>query len=396
MARVSFAKALTCAAIACVVIGFAWHVSQQPMDFRVYHFGARGVFDGTRPVYGRSSGLGWPMHYRYPPVFLLLFAPFAWLPLGISAALWLVFKAMVLLVLIRSIAKRFPSPESGTDWLVPILLAGPFVIQDFRYGNAQFFIFALTAFGLLLARENPIAAGSSLGLAIAVKVWPLFFVPYLIVSRRLKTAAYSLLFAAVLTLLPSVYFGVRGNASLIGQWFRQEFATQTGQEEIWFPSQSIRGVMMRYLTAIDYSQVPDSNYPSVNIAHINPAVVRTLWFIVAGTAYLAFLWFASKQHAMPWANEALGFCLVALLQPFTQKYALVVLLFPAIVAARIKPGIARNLVYLSIALVLIQPIISGAANQRLMQTLGLDFAATLLLGLALTFLPSIERRTAEP
>ena len=52
------------------------------MDFRVYHYGARGVFDGTRPVYGLTSGLGWPMHYRYPPLFLLLFAPLAALPLG--------------------------------------------------------------------------------------------------------------------------------------------------------------------------------------------------------------------------------------------------------------------------------------------------------------------------
>jgi hypothetical protein len=35
-----------------VATAFGYYVSSRPMDFRVYHFGTRGVFDGTRPVYG--------------------------------------------------------------------------------------------------------------------------------------------------------------------------------------------------------------------------------------------------------------------------------------------------------------------------------------------------------
>src|SRR5207249_8565882 len=84
------------AGILAIALGFAYHVALHPMDFRVYHYGARGVFDGTRPVYGETSGLGWPMHYRYPPLFLLLFAPFAILPLGLAAAIWVVLKILVL------------------------------------------------------------------------------------------------------------------------------------------------------------------------------------------------------------------------------------------------------------------------------------------------------------
>src|SRR5689334_1257313 len=79
------------------------HVYRQPMDFRVYHFGARGVFDGTRPVYGLTSGLGWPMHYRYPPLFLLLFGPFTLLPLGPAAAAWVILKVLLLVWLVRRI-----------------------------------------------------------------------------------------------------------------------------------------------------------------------------------------------------------------------------------------------------------------------------------------------------
>ena len=153
---------------------------------------------------------------------------------------------------------------------------------------------------------------------------------------------------------------------------------------------------MRYFTQVDYSQVPDSNYPAVNVANVNPSTIRTIWFIVAGVSYAAFLWLAySRNPTMKWTYEALAFCLIGLLEPFTQKYALVILLFPAIVAGRIqRPQAARALIYMSIALVLIQPLISGSASQRLLQTIGLDFGATLLLTIALTFLPTVARRTA--
>jgi hypothetical protein len=400
---VTIGRAAAWIALAAVALGFSWYVSSRPMDFRVYHYGARGVFDGTRPVYGTASGLGWPMHYRYPPFFLLLFAPFARLPLGLAAALWLLLKVAVLVLLVRALCRRLPSAAGAAGWLVPILLAGPFVIQDLRYGNAQFFIFACTAFALLRADAFPFRAGLLLGLAIAVKLWPLFFIPYLFASAaarrrarapRLRTAGWSLIVAGALTLLPSLYFGVRSNAALMAQWFQQESSTQTGEEEIWFPSQSLRGVMMRYLTQIDYSRVPDANYPPVNIAHMDPHRVRLLWFAAVAGAYACFLALVySRKPSLPLTWEALGFCLVGLLQPFTQKYALVILLLPAMVAGRIRePRISRLLLYGSMAAVLIQPLIAGASGQRLIQALGLDFVATVLLASALTLLPKRPAR----
>src|SRR5262245_72994 len=103
MAGLNSRTVVVAALIGAAILAAAWYVSTRPMDFRVYYYGARGVFDGSRPVYGPSSGLGWPMHYRYPPLFLLLFAPFSWLPLSISAGLWLILKALVLIVLVRAI-----------------------------------------------------------------------------------------------------------------------------------------------------------------------------------------------------------------------------------------------------------------------------------------------------
>jgi len=429
--RLKSRQFLLAVGILTIATGLAYYTSSHPMDFRVYHYGARGVFDGTRPVYGPTSGLGWPMHYRYPPFFLLLFAPLAALPLGWGAAVWVVLKMMVLVELLRAMLKRLkgglrgqrpspglrpPSPRGrGTDiepcpcpsgrgsreaageglcplnspfgprsFLVPCLFIAPYLIEEFRYGNAQFFVFALTAASLLLARERPALSAGSLALAISVKVWPVFFVPHLAARRDWKVVSHTLGFVALLGLLPSVYFGFRGNLNLLGQWFSQEWQTQLGSSEVWFPNQSLRGVLMRYLTVIDYSQVPDSNYQQIHFAALDPELVRAVWIIVAAAAYIGLLGIAARRrHTQGWLEHGLAFCFLALLEPFTQKYALAVLLWPALIAGcLLTKRSVRVLIYISTALVLIQPFTPGAAAQRLLQVLGFDFAAVVLLTVA--------------
>ena len=363
-----------------IVAGLAWYVSLHPMDFRVYYYGAQGVFDGSRPVYGTKSGMGWPMHYRYPPLFLFLAWPFTLLPLPGAAALWLILKCAALALLALALWKRMGPATTRAAWLVPVLLAGPYVAEDLRYGNAQSFIFALTGASFLFLSASPILAAAALALAISIKVWPLFFVPFLAARREWKVVAWTLAFTGMLLLLPALYFGFNANLDLLAQWTRQEFSTQTGQAEIWFPSQSIRGVLMRYLTVVDYSLVPDSNYPLVHFAELSPGGVRLLWAGLAGLGYAALLVIAARYRKTVFGLiEGLAFAALILLEPFSQKYALVVLLWPAIVAGRLAKGRARGLLYAAIAVAIVQPLINGSAAQRLLQVLGLDFLATGLL-----------------
>ena len=378
-------KALILAA-AIVAIGFAWYVSQHPMDFRVYYHGADGVFSGIRPVYGDRSGMGWPMHYRYPPLFLFLALPFTVLPLPWAAAIWTLLRCTALFLLIRALWNRLGPTTSRAAWLIPFLLAGPYVVEDLRYANAQTFTFVLTGASLLALPAAPILAAAALSLAISIKVWPLFFVPLLVLRRQWTALLWTLIFTVFLLLLPALHFGFSENLNLLAQWTRQEFSTQTGQAEIWFPSQSLRGVLMRFLTVIDYSQVPDSNYPLVHVASISPAIVRAVWMGLAGSLYALLLIIVSRRKTVMFGlTEALAFTGLVLLQPFSQKYTLGVLLWPAMVAGRlVDKHRARLLVYVATALVLVQPVIFGAPAQRLMQVLGFDFLVTALLAAFLT------------
>jgi len=373
-----------------IAAAFGYYLSGQPMDFRVYYYGAQGVFDGTRPVYGATSGLGWPMHYRYPPLFLLVFAPLTLVPLGLAAAIWVWAKLGVLLLLLQTMRERMPIH------VISFLLITPYLIEEFRYGNAQFFVLALTIGALRTLPGRPVLAAAALALAISIKVWPLFFIPYLAVRREWKAVAWALSFVAVLALVPATYFGVSENFSLLQQWLAQESQTQLSENEIWFPNQSLRGVLMRYLTVVDYSRVPDSNYAQVNVASLQPTTVRWLWMFLAGGIYAGFLLLANQRRE----NDArldhgLAFCLLALLEPFTQKYALTVLLWPSIVAGGLmgKP-LQRLFIYGAVILVLIQPLVPGASAQRLLQVLGMDFAATLMLAGSLVVACLVQPRIA--
>jgi hypothetical protein len=72
--------------------------------------------------------------------------------------------------------------------------------------------------------------------------------------------------------------------------------------------------------------------------------------------------------------------MIAILEPFTQKYALAILLWPAIVAGAIASNQRlRICLHVATILVLIQPLTPGASAQRFLQVLGLDFAAAALL-----------------
>jgi Glycosyltransferase family 87 len=378
----------------------AWYLSGRTVDFRVYYIGAADFFARRRPLYGALSGIGWPMHYRYPPLFLFLFAPLTLLPLRVSAAVWVVGKALVLIALLR--AFRSNMNIGGRAWWVPALIAGSFVLQEFQYGNAQFFTFALVALALLTEETHPLRAAGSLALATSMKVWPLFFFPYLLARGRTRLVAAAALFTVVLTLLPAFYFGPEGMIDALRDWFDQEIITQTGATQVWYPSQSLRGVLLRYLTVIDYDTLPDSefvreliaagaspasdaDYRQVHVAAFDPRSVRVLWMVVGAAAYAGLLAVAWASRGRPaQSGDGAAFAALALIQPFTHKTALVFLLWPATLAGvlALRPATPRSvkaLVWLSAALVSVQPFFSGSPILRDLQVLGLDFFATCLL-----------------
>jgi hypothetical protein len=356
------------------------------VDFRVYYLEGRALIEGHRLLYGPQSGVGWPQTYRYPPLFALLFLPFAFVPLKVSVVIWTAINCTVLYFLICALARRMEFPRKGVWWLIPVCLCGGFIVQEFGGGNAQFLVFTLVATALLSIEQHPRLSAFLLALAVSLKVWPLFFVPYIAARRHFRVAALTMAFVLGLTLLPAAYFGWRGNIGLLRQWVAQEWGTGSLRESMWFPSQSLGGVLQRYLTSIDYSQWPDPNYPRTNFVSMDPRIVRGLWVALAAMGYAGLLLLArTTPRRMSLLTDSLAFCALPLLQPFSHRIELVVLLWPAMLAGAL---LARReafslwpqaFLYAAVAIEAIEPLVPGGQAQRLFQAAGVDFWAACFL-----------------
>lgn len=372
----------------------SYWASRFALDYGVYWDASKVVLQHGGVPYGEDSGLSWPMWYRYPPLLLLLFAPLTLLPLQAGAFLWALGKCMAVVELVRSLAERLSGVWEVELWLPAAAVAVPYWAMELRYGNAQFYVFALTATALLWAHSKPRLAGVLLGSAIAIKVWPLFFVPLLFLKSARRTVAVSLVVAVVLTMAPAVVFGWSTNLEWLGDWYEQESSISADAGAIWFPSQSFYGVARRHLSVIDYSVMPDTNYRNIHWAELSPETVRWIWLAAASIACLALFagaWRSGKGRDLEWA--ALAFCALVLFEPFSQKQiALTVLTWPAVVASSRARGWAR-VSFLAAAFIAVYQLLLPGDMQRLLQVVGLDAAVVVLL--ALSLIPSALRADAS-
>jgi hypothetical protein len=439
-------------AVALAAAAVGWWAARRGVDFPVYYATALAWRRHGGPLYGPNSGLGWPMYYRYPPLFVLLFAPLTWLPQAWAAGLWAAGKVVTLAALAAALARRLRPREAYRRWvavLVPVLLAATYLLVEFRYGNVQFYIFALVAAALLLAtgpsgapaRGGRAAAGAALlALAAAIKVWPLFFLPYWLARRRFRAAGLAALFLLALTLAPVVAFGWRGNWRLLRQWEAQERTTALEAGSVWYPSQSLRGVLTRYLSHAPAAATGGA-YPEINVADWSDAAVSRLWLALEALGYLSFLAWAwrrgapgaepaaeqqaelpaeqrveqpaehaaerrirmSAEHGAerkaPWAAtldprlrgaamDGVAFCALALLMPFAHIEDLVVIVWPALVAGVLlarrggrRPAAA--LLWAAAVWAAVIPLIPGHWAQRWLQVAGADFLVVALLAAGL-------------
>ena len=374
---------ILCLGIAAVALSL--YATQYAIDFFVYYSISNSVFSQEGALYGTESGVPWPMYYRYPPLLLFLVFPFVFLPFPVATVIWTLLKSGACVLVVRALVLRLEDSGRSPGWLLAACIAGPYIVMEARYGNVQFFIFALVVWALLSLPGHPHRAAGALGLAAGLKVWPLFFLPYLMVRGHKRTAAWTLLVAFALSLLPALHFGWSRNLALLQQWWDQESEIVAQAHQIWFPSQSLHGLLTRYLSDVDYQVAADPNYPVINIASLEPQTVYALWLIGAAVAYLALLRLAAKAPGhLKLEAHGVAFCALVLLQPYSQKQtALVVLVWPALVAAaglrRALPSWGRIVIYLAAALGLLQTVLPTPFAHRLFQVLGTDALLTSLL-----------------
>ncbi|WP_332672007.1 glycosyltransferase family 87 protein [Aromatoleum sp.] len=115
---------------------------------------AHAMYDGISDEQARRVGFA---PWMYPPTFILLIAPLAYLPYTLSWLAWLGVTALPYLAAMRQIL------PNRLAW--PFALAAPPVFFNVMYGQTGFLSAGLIGLGLALLGRRPIAAGVLIGLA---------------------------------------------------------------------------------------------------------------------------------------------------------------------------------------------------------------------------------------
>jgi alpha-1,2-mannosyltransferase len=158
-------------------------------DLRVYYEGAARLRDG-QPLYITDVNfLEQPMQYLYPPPLALLL-----MPLKTYAATWWVWAAFSLICWVGSLALilrelwgelREKVPPAWRPLLLAGLIAFTPVLSHLFWGQTQLYLLLLLTGGwLLMRRDRDISAGVLIGIAVAIKVFPVLVFAPLFARRR--------------------------------------------------------------------------------------------------------------------------------------------------------------------------------------------------------------------
>lgn len=301
------------------------------VDFRVYWLAAVGYFNGTRPAYGPQSGLGFPMEYRYAPATYLLIWPFRFLPLRAAGFCWMLLAwinagwTMWLALRVRRL--RF----DRASILAVLAYLCAYLVLAVRYGNVQPFAIAWIFAALMLAESRPLASGVLLALAATFKIWPVLFVPWLFPPLRRRAAIWFGVSLATIWIVPFAIFGSHEYSTLLRDWYGAVSRVGTTYSEFYyFPGQSIRGLLLRWLTPV----APPLNYfPRINILSLDPKTAVHLWMVAGGVLYVAFaIWMLRSDRRTQWVWDGVAFVLYSMIEPYAVKSGLVSLA-PAVITA---------------------------------------------------------------
>ena len=207
-------------------------VAPQPQtDFAVYRLGGHAVWTGTT-LYEMRTPVS-DLLFTYPPVAAVAFTPFAVLPLGLAEVVWSGLTVLALVGLLRAVRTSVvPSAAAvralSSPWALPLLLVAALATEPVRNTLVLGQVNILLVLAIWLdvqPRPRRLPAGVLTGVAAAIKLTPLIFVPYLWLTGRRKAAlwavgAFAAVHAAAFVLAPApsrVYWGgVFADSSRIG------------------------------------------------------------------------------------------------------------------------------------------------------------------------------------
>jgi hypothetical protein len=220
--------------------------------------------------------------YPNPPIMAMLLEPIASLPPLVGSLIWFYAKAALALLAMYGVFRfvattKCPFPPWGKA--LTILLSLRPILGDLTHGNVNLLILCLVVAALVaLKYRYDFTAGVVLALAIACKVTPALFIPYLLWKRAWKSlAGCALGLASFLFLIPGWYLGSERNWTLLQSWVNQMVTPYVvkGTVTTEHPNQSLPGLLFR-LTTHSPSFLDETGAPERynTVVDLDPTTVR--------------------------------------------------------------------------------------------------------------------------
>ncbi|MFD1147696.1 glycosyltransferase 87 family protein [Saccharothrix hoggarensis] len=260
------------------------------VDLKVYLASGQTVRDGgslydlvvMSPLYG-------PMPYLYPPLTaMLFFVPLSFLPIGTASLVWNTVSLVALgaVVWLSLGIAGVRNPRNRAVLTVAGLILASFLLPvrvQLIAGQINMFLLLLV---LLDFRPNPGRwRGVGIGIAAGLKVTPLIFIAYLVVTRQWKAARTAVLAFAGTVVLDFIV----APADSAEYWGGLVLHSSRAGGVFDTPNQSLAGAMARVLEGGAFSQ---------------------WWLVVLGVVGLYGL--AVAAYAFRRGSDFLGFCAAAI------------------------------------------------------------------------------------
>jgi hypothetical protein len=300
-------------------------------DFGSYLWSGESVLIG-RHIYGAPPPGVWN---TWPPFFSLLAVPLVLLDRVspyLSRGAWLLANLVCLVSILRMLSRLIHGRTLGLaepGVLVPLLLTDRFISTNLDHLQINILLFWLVLAGLVVAERGSARArllgGVPIGLAAAIKLMPLAFLPYLALRRRVWTAISTFVVFLLLTFSPILVFG-RDRFFWYARDYRIVLSNGWGVGKM---NQSVFAMLDRWL---GLRIAPLSTY-GVNFVRSSGRVlpIAATGFVLLAIVVLAALAFRAPGGGEPRARAAewgVVFIVAAAFAPIAWKAYYVVLLIP--------------------------------------------------------------------
>jgi hypothetical protein len=193
-----------------------------PNTFSVFYYAAKALAAGQDIYASRPPGSD-RSEYVYPPLFALMVVPLAHFKAVAATRIWTAVDAcltvLALMLGARETARRFQIPPVRAA--LATIAAGALLLGmgEFKteMGTSQTDTLVLLSFVLALSwlDRRPALCGLAVGFSANIKYQTLIVLPYLLVTRRWRAAASTMVSTAGFALLPGCFVGFARNSEFL-------------------------------------------------------------------------------------------------------------------------------------------------------------------------------------